>query len=73
MKFLRNLVTFASVALTITIHGRDASNIGTYNIGFDYSHASGDNYDSNSFSVGSNLAFHLILVLDLALLTQMPM
>ena len=58
MKFLRYLVTFASVALSLTVHGRDASNIGTYNIGFDYSHASGDNYDSNSFSVGSNLAFH---------------
>lgn len=58
MKFLRNLVTFSSVALTVTIHGRDASNIGNYNIGFGYAHATGDNFDSNSFSFGSNLAFH---------------
>lgn len=44
--------------LSVAVKAREASNIGSYNIGFDYSHATGDNFDSNSFSVGSNLAFH---------------
>ena len=44
--------------LSVAVKAREASNICSYNIGFDYSHATGDNFDSNSFSVGSNLAFH---------------
>lgn len=58
MKFQRSILLISSIVFSVAVKAREASNIGTYNIGFDYSHASGDNYDSNSFSVGSNLAFH---------------
>jgi len=58
MKFLRIILFISPIVLSVAVKAREASNIGSYNIGFDYSHATGDNFDSNSFSVGSNLAFH---------------
>ena len=58
MKFLRIILFISPIVLSVAVKAREASNIGSYNIGFDYSHAIGDNFDSNSFSVGSNLAFH---------------
>ena len=58
MKFQRSILLISSIVFSVAVKAREASNIGTYNIGFDYSHASGDNFDSNSFSVVSNLAVH---------------
>jgi len=58
MKFQRSILLITSILLSVAVKAREASNIGSYNIGFGYSHVNGDNFDSNSFSVGSNLAFH---------------
>jgi hypothetical protein len=58
MKFQRIILFISSIVLSVAVKAREASNIGSYNIGFNYSHVTGDNVDSNSFSVGSNLAFH---------------
>jgi hypothetical protein len=58
MKSLLPTLFISSILLSVAVKAKEASNIGSYNIGFGYSHVNGDNFDSNSFSVGSNLAFH---------------